>query len=275
MPFTNIISGCTPAFKAALRGVNSIVHGMHGTTPCSFYVFDVKPPTPWTLATLVGVSDLMTSDEFKNAALVSFRTDPTIVQLITDDHSNIRGNHDVEYMLRLILHFANISTCSIRRRGRFAGPPIIAHRILIPPFSLNAATNQLFQDHLMSIDFRLPVPRRGVATPWRGPDPRNPMFMSCQGCYGVDHYVEDCAIVNSPGYRATHGIPEEDATASSSSVPTSLTAAPTGTPANTWVQVPFRGAGRGRGRARGGRNGPPRGGGRAHRGGYGGYMPYY
>ncbi|KAJ7629179.1 hypothetical protein DFH06DRAFT_1441694 [Mycena polygramma] len=187
------------------------------------------------------------------------------------------GGNDVPYMLRTILQFAAIATCTIRRRGgKYGSPPIVAHRVLIPPFSPDAAVNQRFQNYLMSAAFSLHVPRRGKAVPWRGPDPRNPVFMSCRGCYGVDHYSDDCSIINSPEYRTTHDIAPDEPAHSSSSVPTSLTAAATGATANNWEQVPYRGAGRGAGRGGRARGGFfPRGNGRG-RDGYRGYnrTPY-
>ncbi|KAJ7078198.1 hypothetical protein C8R44DRAFT_754947 [Mycena epipterygia] len=275
MPFTNIISDCTPAFKTAVLA-SSVFHGLHQGTPYSFYIIDVKPETPWIIATFVGLSDLMSPDEFRNAALNHFLADPTIVQMITADHGNVPGDHNAAFIFRVILHFADVGTCTIRRRG--GGPPIVAHRILIPPFSLNADANRVFQNYLMSPTFTLNVPKRGVATSWRGSDPHNPTLMSCADCHGVDHYIQDCSIVNSPGYRAVHGMPEED-TSASSSVPTALTATHAPAPANDWTHVTYRGAGRGR--ARGGRFVffPRYGGGRGRDtyGGYsrGGYIPYH
>ncbi|KAJ7613674.1 hypothetical protein DFH06DRAFT_1484668 [Mycena polygramma] len=279
MPYTNIISDCTPAFKAAVLAANSVFYGMHDGVACTFYVFSVKPQTPWTIATFTGLSTLMSTDELKNAAYTCFLNDPSIVQMITANHGNIRDDHgnDVPYMLRTILQFAAIATCTIRRRGgKYGSPPIVAHRVLIPPFSPDAAVNQRFQNYLMSAAFSLHVPRRGKAVPWRGPDPRNPVFMSCRGCYGVDHYSDDCSIINSPEYRTTHDIAPDEPAHSSSSVPTSLTAAATGATANNWEQVPYRGAGRGAGRGGRARGGFfPRGNGRG-RDGYRGYnrTPY-
>ncbi|KAJ7629180.1 hypothetical protein DFH06DRAFT_1338463 [Mycena polygramma] len=100
MPYTNIISDCTPAFKAAVLAANSVFYGMHDGVACTFYVFSVKPQTPWTIATFTGLSTLMSTDELKNAAYTCFLNDPSIVQMITANHGNIRDDHGNDRRIR-------------------------------------------------------------------------------------------------------------------------------------------------------------------------------
>ncbi|KAJ7824713.1 hypothetical protein B0H13DRAFT_2443518 [Mycena leptocephala] len=187
---------------------------------------------------------------------------------------NVAAGRDT-FILAVALHFAHITTCTVRKRvGRYNySHPITAHRISIPPISNDEDVNARIQSHLMSPAFSFTVPLRGVAIPWLGPDANFPQLMSCSECHGVDHYNEECPIFHSPAYRRAHGIPEPNINASN--VPNSLTLdiATSNVPSSGgWTTV--RGTGRGHG-FRGGRVG---GGGRPFRGagrGYGGgYKPY-
>ncbi|KAJ7922355.1 hypothetical protein B0H13DRAFT_1983535 [Mycena leptocephala] len=274
MPWTNIIFNCSDAFKAAVleRGV---FHATHNEVPISFYCLEVRLPPPRIYLTYTGLVDFATLVEILDALYPALLADADLVEMVMAKHENIPGNHTPAFILAVALHFAHITTCTVRKRvGRYNySHPITAHRISIPPISNDEDVNARIQSHLMSPAFSFIVPLRGVTIPWLGPDANFPQLMSCSECHGVDHYNEECPIFHSPAYRRAHGIPEPNA--NSSHVPNSLTLdiATSNVPSSGgWKTV--RGTGRGRG-FRGGRVG---GGGRPFRGagrGYGGgYKPY-
>ncbi|KAJ7480922.1 hypothetical protein FB451DRAFT_1171499 [Mycena latifolia] len=270
MPWTNIVSDCSPAFKEAVLA-DPVYHDTYQDLPFSFYCLNVEPEMPWIIAIYEGLSELTKPAEFKGALLDKLIADPTVIQMAEADHSNVPGkDHDVKFIFNVVLHFAEVSACTVRRRNK---PPIAAHRILFPPISKHPAESERLQNHIMSPSFTVDVRFRGTAIPWWGPNPSHPVAMSCSECHAVDHYNDDCPIVNSAGYRATHGIADD--TASSSSVPTSLTIAHTAPSTNDWTTVPPRGGAWRGGHYRGGRGGRSRGG-RGFNYGYGGrgYSPY-
>ncbi|KAJ7634021.1 hypothetical protein B0H17DRAFT_1149771 [Mycena rosella] len=198
MPWTNNVTDCSPAFKEAVMA-DPVFHNVYQDLP-------VAPETPWIVATYDGLSDLTTPAEFKAAMLHKLRADPVVTQMVSDDHSNMPGEHSIQAIISTILHFFN--------RPHLHGS--MPRRTLL----------RRLQHHLMSPDFTVAVPKRGVATPWLGSNPLNPAVMSCSECHGVDHYQEDCPIVNSNGYRAVHGILDDAQTTDSSLVPTSLASTP-------------------------------------------------
>ncbi|KAJ6626359.1 hypothetical protein B0H10DRAFT_1999034 [Mycena sp. CBHHK59/15] len=270
MPWTN-----TAGRHSRQRCCGTIFHDVHQGAPISFYCLDVQPDAPWIFLIYTDLSDLTTAAELLVAVFTAFVADPDVIQRVTAFHSNIPGDaHEPNFVIGVPLHCAEVSTCTVRHRpGRFGhSPPITAHRILIPPISKDQVATYRLQNHLMSASFTIDVPKRGIAKPWLGPDPRYPEPMSCSECHGVDQCNEDCPILHSSGYRSAHDIPEDDP--SSSEVPTSLTVAPQASTSNEWTTVPVRGTGRGR--ARGGRGGgrPFRGASRGYRG-YGGYNRGY
>ncbi|KAJ7465837.1 hypothetical protein B0H11DRAFT_1922114 [Mycena galericulata] len=290
MPWTNIAINCTAAFTSAVLA-SPVFHNIHDDLPISFYCLPVDPDMPWIFAVYTGLTGLAEPAEFKQAALTKLLTDDVVLQMARDDHSNVPGDHSPAFIIRVALDLAQISKCTVVRRGGYnrRSIPTIAHRILIPPISKNWDATQRLQDHLMSAGFTIDVHMRGKATPWMGSDPQHPTLMSCNECHGIDHYYSDCPILNSPGYRTAHGIPEDEDDAGNSSIPTSLTAAPMAPRTNDWSSVPYRGAGRGQfrggqggGRFRGGGGGRARSGygggfgrGGYGRGGYGrGFSPY-
>lgn len=151
--------------------------------------------------------------------------DTTVMQMVKDDHSNIPGERSPEFILRAAIQIAEVTTRSVRVRGGYGrSTTTIAHCILIPPISKSSATCELLRKHIMAASFTFDVPKRGVAKPWLGSDPQNPASISCSDCHGVDHYSEECSIVNAPEYRAVRGIVEYES--SDLSVLTSLTVTP-------------------------------------------------
>ncbi|KAJ7463441.1 hypothetical protein B0H11DRAFT_85258 [Mycena galericulata] len=271
MPWTNIAINCTDAFTSAVLA-SPVFHNVHDDLPISFYCLPVDPDMPWMFAVYTGLTGLAEPAEFKDAALTKLLADDVVIQMARDDHSNVPGEHSPAFVIRVALNLAQVSTCTVVRRAyNRRAIPTIAHRLLIPPISKNWDAIQRLQNHLMSAGFTIDVHMRGKATPWMGSDPQHPTLMSCNECHGIDHYISDCPIVNSPGYRAAHGIPDDDDDAGNSSVPTSLTVSPMAPPTNNWTTVSYRGAGRGqfRGGQGGGRFRGGGGFGRA-RGGYGG-----
>ncbi|KAJ6553856.1 hypothetical protein B0H10DRAFT_2049980 [Mycena sp. CBHHK59/15] len=264
MPWTNIATECSPGFLAAtLR--DPVYHHFHNGFPITFYCLRVQPESPWVFAVYFDITTLTTAVEFKDAAFAKLLADPGVVQMVDNDHSNIPGEHDTKFVLDVAKRFAEVSTCTVRRRGQFGSIPLTAYRLLFPPISKDPAATEQLQKHIMSSGFAFDIPKRGEAKPWFGPNSQYPEPMSCSQCHGIDHYNEDCPIILSDGYQTLHGMTE-----TTSSVPTSLSIVPDAPATNDWATVPYRG----RGHARGGRRGYFCGG-RSFRGNGRGYMPYH
>ncbi|KAJ6591380.1 hypothetical protein B0H10DRAFT_1960814 [Mycena sp. CBHHK59/15] len=214
MPWTNIMFNCSDTFKAAVleRGV---FHATHNEVPISFYCLEVRLPPPRIYLTYTGLVDFVTLIEIFDTLYPALLADTDIVDVVKVKHENIPGNHTPAIILAVALHFAHITTCTIRKRvGRYNySHPITAHRISIPPISNNEDVNTRIQSHLMLPTFSFTVPlRASQSLGW---------LMSCSECHGIDHYNEECPIMHSPAYRHAHGIPEPNA--NSSHVPNSLT----------------------------------------------------
>ncbi|KAF8149603.1 hypothetical protein K438DRAFT_1779297 [Mycena galopus ATCC 62051] len=282
MPWTNIVTDCSEAFKFAALDA-PIFHSVYEGTPITFYCVPVVPQAPWIFAVYTGLTSLTSPAEFKLAAQARMLTDPKIVDLIKNDHGNIPGDeHQPPFILKVAFHFAEVSTCTVRARGHKYAAPQDAYRLLLPPISLNPETNKRLQELIMFLSsdssedtsFTIRVPKRGIATPWDGGGGSEPM--ECRECHGIDHYVEDCPIILSNAYRALHGLQIEEPSASNSAIPNSLSNMPPNHVEQEWV-TPNRGMWRGRSRGGPGfaRSGYGRGDG--NRGGYRGgrgYAPY-
>ncbi|KAJ7652483.1 hypothetical protein DFH06DRAFT_1206215 [Mycena polygramma] len=274
MPWTNIVFNCSDEFKAAVLG-HGAFYAAHNDVPISFYFLDVRPPSPRIYLTYTGLVDFATVINILDGLYAALLADADFCEMVRANHENIPNNDTPSFILGVALHFAHISTCTVRKRlGRFNySPPITAHRISIPPISSDEAVNARLQARLMSPAFSFAVPLRGVAVPWLGPDPNFPQLMSCSECHSVDHYNDECPMTHCTAYRRAHNLPEPD-TSSSSYVPNSLTLDTSGSnTAPGWTTV--RGSGRGRAfRSRGGGGRPFRGAGRGFGVGSAGYKPY-
>ncbi|KAJ7182234.1 hypothetical protein C8R43DRAFT_966579, partial [Mycena crocata] len=277
MPWTHAVVGCTPAFKAAVLA-EPVLHDVYEGTPISFYCVPANPKNPKIVAAYTGLSNLTTPAEFKQAMRTTLAADPVVIQMISEDHKNVSGDHDSNFVLKVIFHFTDVRTCTAKRRGTHGQYfDVTIYRITFPSFAKDAVISERLQNHIMSPSFTFGSALRGRAKPWLGPNPYKPTPMSCWDCHGVDHYRDDCPIINSSGYRDTRGIVDRGET---SSIPTSLNIAPTVPEANDWTHVSYRGAYRARGRggrdgSRGGGRGNYRGAGRGYVGGFSrGFDPY-
>ncbi|KAF7368427.1 hypothetical protein MVEN_00165400 [Mycena venus] len=268
-PLTNIIYNTSPAFRAMVLA-SPVFHYVHDGVPISFYCLEVRPEQPFIMLVYTGLSDFTTTTDLLDALYETITADNEITQMVTADHSNIPGDHTPKFVMEVALRFANITTYNVRpRAGRFGpSPPILAHRILISPISTDEMATRRLQARLMRAGFSFPVPLRGIAKPWLGPDERRPEPMACSQCIGVDHYNDDCPIYHSSGFREIHADTAPNSTSAS------LTVEPDITAANEWTSVPTRGGGRGRSRGERGGGRPYRGAGRSYGGYGGGYAPY-
>ncbi|KAJ6626238.1 hypothetical protein B0H10DRAFT_2211430 [Mycena sp. CBHHK59/15] len=282
MPWTNIITNCTAAFKEAVLA-NPIYHAVHEDSPVSFYCFSAHPETPWTIAVYTGFTDTTLDHEFKSAFYCKLLADTDVVQMVREDHSNFSGDHPPAFILAAAIYHATVSTFPVHQSGKFGiSTTKLAHSIMLPPLSKDPATNNRLQQHIMAPAFVIDAQKRGEGRPWLGGNPRFPQMMGCGECHGVDHYNDHCPILGSKEYREIHNIADDNA--GSSTVPTSLSMAPVPAPLpSDWGTVNYRGGNRGR--ARGGSHGRDyngggytRGNGRHRGNGFGrgnGYTPYY
>ncbi|KAJ7829495.1 hypothetical protein B0H14DRAFT_3465666 [Mycena olivaceomarginata] len=79
---------------------------------------------PWTnttahaldVAVFDGLTDLTKSAEFKQALLSKFLADPVVTQMVDNDHSSVPGYHQHVLVFKVILHFAEVGTYTVRRR---------------------------------------------------------------------------------------------------------------------------------------------------------------
>ncbi|KAJ7445366.1 hypothetical protein B0H11DRAFT_2249499 [Mycena galericulata] len=270
MPWTNIITNCTAAFKDAVLA-NPIYHAIHEGSPVSFYCFSANPKTPWTIAVYTGLTGATLDHEFKSALYCKLLADTEVVQMVRDDHTNFSGDHPPAFILAAAIYHATVCSFPVHQSGKYGNSTSkLAHSIMIPPLSDDPVMNNRLQQHIMAPGFVIDAQKRGEARPWLGGNPNYPQMMGCGECHGVDHYNDRCPILGSKEYRDIHNI--ADNIAAPSVVPTSLSVAPIPVPSpNDWVTVNYHG-GRGgpRGHGRGGR--PFRGAGRGYGGS--GYMPY-
>ncbi|KAJ7847040.1 hypothetical protein B0H13DRAFT_2362640 [Mycena leptocephala] len=132
---------------------------------------------------------LTTDTDLLDALYETMSTDDEIVQMVTADHSNILGDHSPKFVIETALRFADIKTLI---------PTVQAHHIIFPPIATDEMATRRLQGRLMRPGATFVVPKRGIAVPWLGPDPRHPEPMSCSECIGVDHYNDDCHILHSP-----------------------------------------------------------------------------
>ncbi|KAJ7118706.1 hypothetical protein C8R46DRAFT_1238869 [Mycena filopes] len=280
MPWTSVITNCSAAFKAAVYA-NPVFHASHQGIGYTFYCMPAQPQTPWIFVVFTGFTDAADDVEIKSALFAKLISDPDILKMVKEDHTNIPGEHKPELILAIALRFGSITKRTVRRGGRFDTSAITAHCVMIAPISKDHSANLRLQRYIMTAGFVVDAQKRGEGTPWLGGNPFQPQLMNCTECHGVDHYVESCPIMDSLEYRAAHGIPTVPI-AGPSVVPTSLLMAQ-GNAGNDWTSVPYRGGGRGRayGASRGrGLNGGYAGGGRGNGGGGfyergNGYKPYH
>jgi hypothetical protein len=228
MPWTNIVVDCSPAFIDAVMAC-PLFHNIYNSIPFSFYCIRVNPDNVWVFAVFCNLSSLTTTAEFKNTFRARLLADPTVINMVKNDHSNVPGKHEPSTVLDVVLHFAQVSTCTVCCCTASGSIPITVYRLVFPPISNDPAATARLRNHIMSPGFVFEITRRGEANPWLRPNPQHPEQMACTECHGIDHYKED--------YRRMHGL----LNALSSSVPTSLVFAPSTVPeapvGNDWVTV--------------------------------------
>jgi hypothetical protein len=208
-PLTNVIADCSPGLMDRLR--NEPVQHTPGLT---FYCFGTTPALPWFRMALTGLQKRTTPDEIKEAFSARILSDPNAVRLIERSHDLIPGNHKADFILKVALHFTEINTCTVHPTQN--SPPQTAFRIYMPPLTKDFDNHRALTEHMASRTFSFDVPGRGRATPWLG-NPHAPTArpMVCTECSGIDHYKQDCPILNSAGYRSTHNIVDVDLNADS------------------------------------------------------------
>ncbi|KAF7354381.1 hypothetical protein MVEN_01126900 [Mycena venus] len=274
MPWTNIISRCTAEFMGAV--LSSIFHGTFGNRVFSFYCIPVNPEAPFIVLTFVGIASLTPAEEICDALLASLTADPVVLGMLRNDHSNVPGDHEPDFVLKVLFGSAKVTVCTARRRvAHRSSIPVPAFCVILPPFSSSAEVNEDLRRHVMSADFSFEVPFRGTGTPWLGSFAQ-PRLMGCTECHGINHYREDCPIVLSLAYRQARGITEDDDNTPVIESSLSFTPVSPAAPINS-TNTPLRGGGGGRGFTRGGRGwSRGRGRGGSGRGNFGhGYSPYH
>ncbi|KAJ7458255.1 hypothetical protein FB451DRAFT_1372380, partial [Mycena latifolia] len=196
MPFTQIITNCTAAFKSVVSA-DPVFHGLYEGSPTTFYCIPVQPQTPFIFAVYVGFTDDAEDYQVKSALFAKLIGDSEFMQMVKDDHSNITGDLKPELVIAIAIHWGTVSKCTVRRGGRYAASTATAHRVMIAPISKDHPTNLRLQKHIMAAGFVVDAHRYGEATPWFSGNVAHPVFMSCSECHGVDHYNESCPIINS------------------------------------------------------------------------------
>ncbi|KAJ7706633.1 hypothetical protein B0H16DRAFT_1481901 [Mycena metata] len=245
MPFTQIITNCTAAFKLRLAA-DPVLHGVHEGAPTSFYCIPARPPTPFIFTVFVGFTADAPDQNVKAALFTTLIGRPDFLQMVNEDHSNIPRELKPEIVLAVAIHWGTVSKCTVYRGGR-QSLSLTAHRIMFPPISKDPAMNQRLQNYIMSPDFFVDARQFGEGRPWYKGPAKSPKYMGCDQCHGIDHYKEFCPIATSKRFLEIHGLAEPDTNLSS--IPTSLLAAQE--LPSEWTSVNYRGRGRGRGGPRG------------------------
>ncbi|KAF7333166.1 hypothetical protein MVEN_02382400 [Mycena venus] len=208
LPHTNIILCNSPELKDKLTADPSkaIVHTTRkdGSDGFTFYLFPAFPEPSWFIGTFVGLSDRVTSLEFLTALFDKLVGDRIVIKMIQEHHDRVPDAHDIPFVVRVLLEYAETKGCQVWMPGRQGRAPERqnAIRLYMPTPSFDAAATKEFKDYLTSPSFSFIVDCCGRAAPFRPVRGGRPRPMECGECLGLDHYKDDCPIVTSPGFLA-------------------------------------------------------------------------
>lgn len=198
MPWGHFIPDCSSEIKKTALA-NPVLHGVFDGQLYTIYFIDPTPEhPPFLILTYNGLSELTTDVEIKSALLMKLLSDPFVINMANSDHSNVANETKPEVIFKVLIHFAKIRKCAVKRRGVMT----TAFSVILPPLSTDASQTADLQQHLMRSDFSFDVPFQGTATPWRN---AKGDLMSCPECHSVAHYRDDCIIANSDAYKDHYG----------------------------------------------------------------------
>ncbi|KAK6984387.1 hypothetical protein R3P38DRAFT_2806580 [Favolaschia claudopus] len=201
LPHTNLIICDSPEIKDNIASdpTKAIVNTKRsgGDDGFSFYVLPAFPEHSWYIGTYIGVSERVTPHEFLSALfdklIGTSRTGPPTLRLYPSSCG-----------LSLTTPKSNPAVCSCladvapmpnSRRG-FAST--------CPPPSTDNKAIKAWKDHLTSPSFTFLIDNRGRAAPFKPQISDRFRGMECTECLGLDHYKDECPIVNSPAFRDAH-----------------------------------------------------------------------
>ncbi|KAJ7108964.1 hypothetical protein C8R43DRAFT_1113948 [Mycena crocata] len=212
LPHTNLILCNSSALKDKLstEPTKAIVHARRkdDSDGFSFYLLPALPEASWYIGCFVGLSDRLTRDEFITAFFKKLVADLDVLKLIQDHHDRVPDAPDITFVVRVLLEYAEVRPCQVWMPGRrgSGGQRQNAVRLYMPPPSLLDDAIKVWKTLLTSPSFTFIVDCRGRATPFKPEAGRTGRArpMECNECLGIDHYKDDCPIIASPDFRATH-----------------------------------------------------------------------
>ncbi|KAJ7257308.1 hypothetical protein C8J57DRAFT_1648364 [Mycena rebaudengoi] len=218
MPWTNIIPNVTPEFRAAALA-REVMHGIYEEQYYTFYFIDLTfAQPPFIVLTYWKVADGADTGIIKAALIEKLLKDPVALDA-AKEHDYLPNETKPDVLLRTIVELATFRPFTYFLQGSKR----TVWSIIMPPLSTNPVHTAAFQRHLMeSPAFFFDVEFLGTALPWRGPKGD---LMSCSACHSIDHYRQDCPIINSDEYTLRRGIHLDlpSAWKATSKLPTSLT----------------------------------------------------
>ncbi|KAF7350691.1 hypothetical protein MSAN_01629900 [Mycena sanguinolenta] len=209
LPHTNLIVCNSPQLRDKILADPSkaVVHTRRKdeSDGFSFYLMQAYPDHSWYTGTYVGVSDRVTRPEFITALFRQLTSDPDVLKLIEDDHDRVPDAPDTTMAIRALLEYAEVKPGHVWMSSR-RGPPQRQNAIhlYMPPPSMKSDPIKAWKEHLTSSSFAFVVDCRGRATPFKPSRAGRSRPMECTECLGLDHYKDDCPIINSPGFSAVH-----------------------------------------------------------------------
>ncbi|KAJ6548523.1 hypothetical protein B0H19DRAFT_1161226 [Mycena capillaripes] len=212
LPHTNLILCTSSQLKDKIIDdpTKAIIHTRRGdeNDGLTFYLMPAFPEPSWFIGTFVGLSDRLTRNEFITALFDKLIADNDVLKLIKDNHDRVPDAHDIPFVIRVLLEYAEVKPCQVWMPGRrgSGGQRQNAVRLYMPPPSLEEDAIKNWKTHLTSPSFTFVVDCRGRATPFKPEATRTGRGrpMECTECLGLDHYRDECPIVTSADFRAVH-----------------------------------------------------------------------
>ncbi|KAK6991602.1 hypothetical protein R3P38DRAFT_231643 [Favolaschia claudopus] len=210
LPHTNLIICDSPEIKDNIASdpTKAIVNTKRsgGDDGFSFYVLPAFPEHSWYIGTYIGVSERVTPHEFLSALFDKLIGDREVLRQIQEHHERVPNAETLPFVVRVILDYAEVKPCRVFMPGR-RGPNAQQQkgiRLYMPPPSTDNKAIKAWKDHLTSPSFTFLIDNRGRAAPFKPQISDRFRGMECTECLGLDHYKDECPIVNSPALRDAH-----------------------------------------------------------------------
>ncbi|KAJ7855344.1 hypothetical protein B0H13DRAFT_1903172 [Mycena leptocephala] len=166
--------GPSPTFRGRLVMAHLLFHDIYNSMPFSFYCIRVNPDNVWVFAVFCNLNSLTTTAKFKNTFCARLLADSTVINMVKNDHCNVLGKYEPSTVLDVVLHFAQVSTCTVHRRTASSSIPITVYHLVFPLISNDPAATACLRNHIMSPGFVFEITHRGGGKPVARTQPSAP-----------------------------------------------------------------------------------------------------